>query len=1073
MANAASDIARVLDRARRRQAGVVLATAAALGLAGALLALLGGTALLGAGWVSPAAARQVALALGSIAVVAALAWAAVALVRSAGTPLAVARRVGAAAPELRGDLVSSVELEEEREELRRSGSASVALLDEHLQRTALRASGLDLRRVVSTAPARRAGVALGGVAALHLAALGLAPLMMRAGWSGLLSRGAEPAVRRADPITGDIELTYLYPAYLRRETRTVSGTGGEISAPKGTEVRLRARADRDVERAELIVESARPSTPGPQGGPRARGERKAEAGQGEGKGKGPQGAAPGAGTLALEVKGARELSGRLLVEETGTYRFRFLKGRKAIAEGPATALTAEPDAFPEVRITAPAQEVEVDARARVHVEWTASDDVGLAELTLVLKPPAGEERRTKLKALAPARRASGAHDLELAPLRLAEGERLLYWLEVTDEDAVSGPKRAASATHTVKIFSEAEHHRAAYARARELWEGMVRLLGDRIELLSPGGDEGPAPRWTAELLTQAGALDQRTRALHVGLRDAAQLLRADKSSPRALPDALANVAASIKPLEANLTSLRVSMARFAQLPSTGRSSLVDRVAELDARLDRELEKDVLYLEELFDKGSADDLVRVAKDLAARRRELAGLLEEYRKAPSEAKKKELLAEVARLRARMDEMIRGMAELAKGIGDEHMNREALAEVAKANDAKGGLDEVEKLLAKGDVDGAMKALDAMGDAMQGMLAGLERTAGTPSAKNAALMKEMLAFKRRLEDVRGEQEAVARETEAVKGEYQKAVAERMAGLDEAAKKLEALAAEARKRLARSEKGVGIRSEDDFAQSRDRLADLEKALGAKDLDAALESVKRAIPFMQRLASGLDDEARLAERYPGLTGGGPRELREAQKHASSALGPARQVREELEKLFPDPKSVLGGREQEKMGELAKRQGELEKKAGELQGALGELAEKAPVFPPQASELLGNSQSHMQRAQGELQGKDPQRGLGEQRQALDELGRFQRGLDQMAKNARGGGKSGGFPFPFGEEGGGRQGEGLEASREKVEVPGADQYKPPEEFRRDLLEAMKQGAPEPYQGEVKRYYQELVQ
>jgi hypothetical protein len=114
---------------------------------------------------------------------------------------------------------------------------------------------------------------------------------------------------------------------------------------------------------------------------------------------------------------------------------------------------------------------------------------------------------------------------------------------------------------------------------------------------------------------------------------------------------------------------------------------------------------------------------------------------------------------------------------------------------------------------------------------------------------------------------------------------------------------------------------------------------------------------------------------------------------------------------------------------------------------------------------------MQRAQGELSQRNPQRGHGEQRQALDDLARFKKGLDEMAKNAKGGGGGEGFPFPFGEEGG-REGDGAEASREKVEIPGADQYKVPDEFRRDLLEAMKQGAPEPYKGEVQRYYEELV-
>jgi len=91
--------------------------------------------------------------------------------------------------------------------------------------------------------------------------------------------------------------------------------------------------------------------------------------------------------------------------------------------------------------------------------------------------------------------------------------------------------------------------------------------------------------------------------------------------------------------------------------------------------------------------------------------------------------------------------------------------------------------------------------------------------------------------------------------------------------------------------------------------------------------------------------------------------------------------------------------------------------------------------------------------------------------MDDLARFKRGLDEMAKNSQRGG-GGGFLLPFGEEQGGREGDGMDPSQEKVEIPGADAYRVPDEFRKDLLEAMKQGAPDAYKAEVQRYYEELV-
>src|SRR5262249_28725178 len=52
-------------------------------------------------------------------------------------------------------------------------------------------------------------------------------------------------------------------------------------------------------------------------------------------------------------------------------------------------------------------------------------------------------------------------------------------------------------------------------------------------------------------------------------------------------------------------------------------------------------------------------------------------------------------------------------------------------------------------------------------------------------------------------------------------------------------------------------------------------------------------------------------------------------------------------------------------------------------------------------------------------------------------------------------------------------GRNNDEEPVKIPGAEEYKPPETFREDILDAMKRGqAPPAYQEQVKRYYEELV-
>ena len=55
---------------------------------------------------------------------------------------------------------------------------------------------------------------------------------------------------------------------------------------------------------------------------------------------------------------------------------------------------------------------------------------------------------------------------------------------------------------------------------------------------------------------------------------------------------------------------------------------------------------------------------------------------------------------------------------------------------------------------------------------------------------------------------------------------------------------------------------------------------------------------------------------------------------------------------------------------------------------------------------------------------------------------------------------------------KPGESSRASREPVRIPDADESKAPREWRQELMEAMRERAPEKFRDEVRRYYEELV-
>jgi hypothetical protein len=179
------------------------------------------------------------------------------------------------------------------------------------------------------------------------------------------------------------------------------------------------------------------------------------------------------------------------------------------------------------------------------------------------------------------------------------------------------------------------------------------------------------------------------------------------------------------------------------------------------------------------------------------------------------------------------------------------------------------------------------------------------------------------------------------------------------------------------------------------------------------------------------------------------------------------VNQALQQLFPPAGSMMSEQDQQRLRQLSEEQQKLERRAQGLQQRMEEMSEMASLFDEDATQQMEQVGQRMGEAAQRMQQRDPARGYGEQQAALEQLQRFQQ---QMREAQRQRGKGKGLPFPMMA---GRTGStGVANSRENVEIPDENQYQAPKEFRKDLLDAMKQGAPEKYKEQVKRYYEELV-
>jgi hypothetical protein len=1015
----------LLDEVRHAQQRSLWTQGLLLGAASLIASAVAGGLV---GSVAPRAAQWV-VAFGALLAAAFVVGLGVWLARRrVGDELRTARRLAELAPELNFDLLAAVELSRA---LGERHDFSPDLAKAFLEDVDRRAARVPVSSLVDQRPLRRAVMVL-------LATLGTALVLLA--WKGPVIRGGllraftahtSAEVARREPITGDVELLYRYPAYTGREPLSVSGSTGDISAPAGTEVVFKTRADRDVDAAALIVNGTR---------------------------------------VPLRVDG-RELSGTFILDVSGQYHVAFLDGADVAVEGPDRSITIEADQVPQVRITAPVDGLELDPdKQKVTVAYEASDDYGLSALDLVYRAPGGEERRIALKRDA-GRATRATTEWDLGPLSLKPGQVVSYYLEAKDNDAVAGPKKGVSNALTLKVYSAAEHRRDVLLKAEALWERLVGHLADRME-----APDRSSPA-NADAAFASKSTDDRAQTLAQDMAKLAEDIDQLRDPPGELASALWNVSKELEADTAAVSTQRKLLLRLAGKEPSG--SMLKLADAKDGSLSREAgrrlsaaiakdiatsERNVLYLEALLDRQKLEALKELAKELKQDRDELAHLMEDYAKTKDSAAQEKLLELMQALRARMAELQQRMAELTRGIRDEFMNREALEQLMEEQDLSRKLDELEQLVREGRAEEAMKKMQELAMQMDELLEQLEE-AGDRADQQAdpELARLVEAFQNNLDETLEQQQKLAEKTRRLRDRYRAQQKERIARQGEALKR------ELQQKLAELDRSYqqldqdrfGFRLDEHAKEARGDIEHVQQALDANDFDLASEAADRLAEKAWQMAEQAEEQRRLDEMFQN-----PPEVRRESKQLHDRLSrdakKAEEVARKLRDLFPPPGSQMSEADQQQVQDLARQQRDLERRAQELQRQMEQIGERAPLFDENARAQLDQARAHMQGAGEKLAAKDASRGFGEQQGAVQSLKGLREAMEQAGKS----GRKGGIPLPLRRQG------SRGTLPEKVEIPDEDPNAAPREFRKDVMDAMKEGAPDRYRDQNKRYYEELV-
>jgi hypothetical protein len=663
------------------------------------------------------------------------------------------------------------------------------------------------------------------------------------------------------PDIGKLRLTLIPPDYsgLPKEVRE----DGHIEALKGTVVNLEAKTTRSVQEARIILNEGN--------------------------------------QLPLEIK-AERLTGSLLVFNPGTYSIKVKDHLGFENPNPIQyEIRLIPDKFPEGEMISPAEDLEVSGSEVIPIVYTASDDFGVTAVRLTHQV-GGRERLINLKTTVNSRFIGPeTFRWDLSSLALTPGERVVYRLEVWDNDSVSGPKVGYSKSFTFSVRDDRARAAKEGEEAQQIADALLDLLADQLE-------------------------DTR-----------------DKS---ALGQGMDEI---LKRVEKNLERMgdRVERLDFDAL-KRNLNSLKERITEAPKEtVTQELERLSLLAEDIAKRARMSEVEALAREIRNRERRLIDTLSEFKGPLSKEALDAVMKELKSLEDLIRTVMEAMSKLATRLPEEFINSQAVSGL-DFHDLFQDLDEIQKKLMAGDIAGALEAAQRLLQALTEMMASLGR-AGSQAGMSpfGRLQEEMNRQAGELDKILSEQKEILSQTEGidravrrlVEEETERKLRQSMPAMNEALEALDRSLLPEQKDVI-EELGTFLK-EGRLERFSEVMKELDKEL--TDRPQAQASLRRLREMMEGLVSDPREAMtpRVKESFPGLSS-----RQDSLKEKTAGLA---EKLEMLAQLFP-------GMDTEILNDIKEAAGSMGEATARLKG------EDAPgAIPPEQDVIrrLSQSQQGMQ------------------------------------------------------------------------------------------------------------------
>lgn len=967
--------------------------------------------------------------------------------------LGVARLLQRHVPDLRHDLVAALKFgwslldgsfDEER--------SSAALARAHVKRASTRASRMlesgHLGHLLPKRDFQPAAWAFGGALVLLLIPTLIAPAwvadrLMGEAREKLAERAAAQLQTPKYPVLGNLSLKMQPPGYTGLQSVYEPFTTGNAKVLGGTEITIKGYSL--LGRAEHIDMIITQKDQEPQIRP-------------------------------MELARSGRASTTLVLTETMNYTFRAKLDDGTFVDSPTIhRIEVTADKAPTIEIVSHKGELQVGTDDVLELEFAADDDFGITGISrlhafLANEEPAREDFEIPALQNTPPQH-QGTHTLDLKTLGLQPKDRVTLYLEVTDNNTLTGPGVGRSQPLVLVVASPDDKHMKLLDEQKDLVEELLLSLADFLEAPVGRREHTRDNTWRQVVepgMTPAERLTKRKELLDAHITHGGLLVKMDKLATRMQEDPL------MAPRDLNM--FVALHKQLVQLHERGKSLFsntqsaaakneltlgqMQRLATWSMESEEAMEKGLLRLEDLLLEQQMASAKATAKEIEELKQRLRELLLKYKETGDPELKEAIKREIQRLRQRMQELMQRMNQQMRELPQEHINREALQQARMQSDAKKLADNftsIEEMLDKGDIDGALEQLEQMGNNLDEFTKQLDKNSAQAAPQRLNKFDEKVSeLMDDVNDLSMRQQALEQETRDLQKQLQEERrAQNREMLEDFTRQMQEKVRRQKRELENLERKGDLppHLEANIQKAKSSLRQLEESLEQRDIESSLDHAQDALEDMEKFRFSLQT----AKNYTPSKDPEYRKIEEAMRKSRPMLERSQQIVDELDEMM----SQADSRDQQqdpRTQELAEKQQGIKEQARGLRQKIKESSGEYPQLEQELGPGMERAQRSMDDAKQALDKERSQRALDSERQAIEELRQMNDKMKEALQRQR-----------QKEQ---KEGNNGELDEEKVEIPGASDGGKKSRYRDEIKDTMKEERLDGYESEIERYYKSLV-